>query len=82
MTIINSIYKGKRYAILLTTILTFYAPVLFAQHIADSALCRSRLWATTGMEANKCHFFHTWGRFDENYFRQAWEIVCKDSFPD
>ena len=38
MTIINSIYKGKRYAILLTTILTFYAPVLFAQHIADSAL--------------------------------------------
>lgn len=35
MTIINSIYKGKRYAILLTTILTFYAPVLFAQHIAD-----------------------------------------------
>ena len=52
MTIINSIYKGKRYAILLTTILTFYAPVLFAQHIADSALV------------------------------QAWEIVCKDSFPD
>ena len=38
MTIINSIYKGKRYAILLTTILTFYAHVLFAQHIADSAL--------------------------------------------
>ena len=32
--------------------------------------CRSRQWATTGMEANKCHFFHTWGRFDENYFRK------------
>ena len=61
MTIINSIYKGKRYAILLTTILTFYAPV---------CTCRSRQWATTGMEANKCHFFHTWGRFDENYFRK------------
>lgn len=37
MTIINSIYKGKRYAILLTTILHFYAPVLFAQ--SHSRLC-------------------------------------------